>query len=199
MYKQVIIILLSLYSISAFSQSVVYQDNKNVGVLNEQTNYLCDDCYYKDTISIFNKVIIIKEPAIVESKNVSNVGYKNFFSSRYYKEITKINKKKYLIKFNNDLDGNSNWLYISLINNKIYVTESLSYSNDVKKIELSKDDFDYIPSTLVCKKKHKIEIKKEFSILDFFELEKSKSNCYHCPRNISVEECLKYEKKKIKW
>lgn len=199
MYKQVIFILLSLFSLRTFSQIPVFEGNKAVGFLEEQTNYNCENCYYSDTVYIFNKKIVIKEPVLVESKNIPNMGFKDFFSSQYYKEIKKINKNNYVIKFNNNLDGNSNWLYISLIKNKIYIIKSLSYSNSVKKIELAKGDFNYIPSTLVCKNNYKLEINKEFSFFDFFGLAKNEKTCYHCPRDISVEECLKSGNKIFKW
>ncbi len=199
MYKQVIFILLSLFSLHTFSQIPVFEGNKAVGFLDEQTNYNCENCYYNDTISIFNKKIIIKEPILVESKNIPDVGFQDFLSSQYYKEIKKINKNNYIFKFNNDLDGNSNWLYISLIKNKMYIIKSLSYSNSIKKIELAKGDFDYMPSTLICKRNFNIEINKEVSFFDFFGLDKNEKICYQCPRNISVEDCLKSERKIFKW
>ncbi|MDO3426459.1 hypothetical protein QWT87_16380 [Chryseobacterium sp. APV1] len=199
MYKQVIFILLNLFSLHTFSQIPVFDGNKAVGFLKEQTNYNCENCYYSDTVYIFNKKIVIKEPVLVESKNVPNMGFKDFFFSQYYKEIKKINKNNYVIKFNNDSDGNSNWLYISLIKNKIYIVKSLSYSNSVKKIELAKGDFNYISSTLVCKNNYNLEINKEFSFFDFFGLPKKEKTCYHCPRDISVEECLKSSNKIFKW
>ena len=124
MYKQVIFILLSLFSLRTFSQIPVFEGNKAVGFLEEQTNYNCENCYYCDTVYIFNKKIVIKEPVLVESKNVPNMGFKDFFSSQYYKEIKKINKNNYIIKFNNDLNGNSNWLYISLLKTR-YISLNL--------------------------------------------------------------------------
>lgn len=66
----------------------------------------------------------------------------------------------------------------------------------------TKEDYDYLPATEVCKKKLNIEYKDKEGISydGFFNDNIKNDNCYQCPINIKIEDCLKStNKKKYKW
>ncbi|MDR2235548.1 MAG: hypothetical protein LBE92_05455 [Chryseobacterium sp.] len=141
----------------------------------------------QDTMVVWNKKIIIKAPAVmgngsIETENVLEVERKG---------------NTEILKFNAVSNGSSSWLYMQDKGNKICITKELSYSNGIYKKELTKNDFDYLPATQVCVKERSVKVDKSISVTDFFKFKPV--DCYQCPINISVEDCIKNGNKKYRW
>lgn len=167
-------LLLALLMISnfVFSQKIKHADHENIK---------------KDTVILFNKSIIINTPAVMGNGP---------FETETILEIEDQGNTE-ILKFNSLSNGNSSWLYVQNKQNKIYITKELNYSNGVYKKELKKNDFDYLPATQTCTKKLSVMVDKSISLTDFFKF--TPDDCYKCPINISVDECIKNGKVKYSW
>lgn len=199
MYKQVIILSLYFISLNLYGQRSVYEGNKKIGYLHEAVRQNCENCYYWDTYDIFRKKIKLKLP-VYEMGREENGILKNYFENQFSIEVTELSPTIEIIKFNNTSNGNSDWLYFKILDNKIFIVKQLSYYNSTHKIKLDKDeDYDYLPATEVCQRDLNIEYKKSISYKFFFENRKKTNKCYQCPIDIKLDDCLKSTNKKYKW
>lgn len=186
MYKQILYSIFFFFLNNIYSQQIpVFEAGKKLGYLYSKANSNCNNCYSIDTINIFNRKIAIKEPVFIQGDTLED-SIKERFMNQYSLDIA--TKGKYrILKFNNTSDGSSNWLYFLKKKNDIYIVKQISYSNGIMKKELGKNDFDYLPATLICKKTLDIKIVNSLSYFDYFNWEKE-SNCYYSLQDMDLNE-----------
>lgn len=196
MHKQIIFFF--FLSFVGFSQkqdkTPVFENNKRIGFLNEETTKECDNCYYFDSENIFNKKIIFRLPLSTKAQEE-----KNFFDLLYWIKISSYNKNTKTIEFSSTINGSFYRLYVSLINNKLVIIKKMTYSNGTFTYKTDSDN-EMFPSTHICLQKTNEVIIND--TLDFNNLFKyNKKECFDCPIKYSLEECLKMnnKKEKFKW
>lgn len=189
MHKKIINILILLFvSINMKAQTLVYNENQEIGLLNEKANLEeCTNCYYLYNANLFDKNIYIKMPVIIED---------DVFRTNYILEVTN-EGKKIILKFNSIVKGNSIWLYLKKKRKNLFVIKKMKYSNDIYKKELNEDDFDYLPATQICFEKTDVKLIRFIYLDDLDEFRED--NCYKCPINISIEDCISNKKKEYLW
>ncbi|WP_281232508.1 hypothetical protein [Flavobacterium gelatinilyticum] len=200
-YKQIICIFLLFFGIKAISQNknkiIVYEKKKKIGYLNHQTTESCNTCYYFITKKIFNKSIVIKLPATIN-------GLKNelFFNPLYELKISSVNKDIKIIEFNSTLTGSAFLIYIFKNHNNLYLLKKLSYSNSSYQKSDNQGGVYNIPSSYICiqNSNQKIAIKDYLDFENLFDFNKIKE-CFHCPTNYTIDECIviRNKKKKFNW
>ncbi|SDJ92106.1 hypothetical protein [Chryseobacterium jejuense] len=186
-----LILLFLLLVISAFkgkAQISVYSNESIIGKLNEKTvRTACENCYYQESIALFNKKIKIKIPVSIENGKLQ--------TERILEISEKGNNK--ILKFNAVSDGSSNWLYLQKKRDRIHIIRKLSYSNAVYAKEIKKKDFDYLPATEVCTRNASGVINEEISFNGLFMF--VPTDCYKCPIKTDVNDCIKNGKIKYNW
>jgi hypothetical protein len=196
MYKQIIFFF--FLSFAVFSQKLdktsVFENNKRIGFLNEETTKECDNCYYFDSENIFNKKIIFRLPLLTKTQEE-----KNFFDLLYWIKISTYNKNTKIIEFSSTISGSFYRLYVSLVNNKLVIIKKMTYSNGTFTYKTD-DDNEMFPSTQIClQKPNKVIINDTLNFNNLFKY--NKKECFDCPIKYSLEECLKMNnrKEKFKW
>jgi len=194
MYKQ--IMFLFVFSLTGFAQKLdkapVFENNKRIGFLNEQTTKLCDDCYYFNSENIFNKKISFKLPLTTTTQDGLN-----FFDLLYWIKISTYNKNTKIIEFSSTITGSFYRLYVSLINNKLVIIKKMTFSNG--RYTYKTDDDNYMfPSSYIClQTTNKVIINDTLNFNNLFKF--NKKECFDCPIKYSLEECLKMKNKKEKF
>ncbi|NRS90777.1 hypothetical protein HNQ02_003724 [Flavobacterium sp. 7E] len=187
MYKQIILcaVIFVSTSCSTYGQKTpVFENEKQVGYMNEESNYDCNNCYFMHSIVVLKKILLIKEPVYIQDR-VKKDSVHSYIVNEYSTEITNLNKTTSIIKFNSTSNGSSYWLYISIRNGLLFIVKQLSYANAITNEE---------PSTKVCVKKINKRINKKIDFYDFFENKDVNQNCHFCPVTVSIEECIRLSK-----
>lgn len=120
--KQIILWVIAFISIgNSYRQKMsVLENEKQVGYLNEKTDYDCNNCYYLDTIVVLKKTLIVKESVYIQGR-MEKDSVQSYFTNTYSSVISKFKKNISIIKFNSTSNGNSYWLYITIKNNYLYI------------------------------------------------------------------------------
>ncbi|MDM1556865.1 MULTISPECIES: hypothetical protein [Chryseobacterium] len=187
--QSIFFLLLLLMSVfKGKAQDSVYSNSLIIGKLHEETaRTACENCYYQQSITLFSKKIKIKIPVMIENGK--------FQAGRILETTGKGNHK--ILKFNSISDGSSNWIYLTYKRNKIFIIRKLTYSNAVYAKEIKKNDFDYLPATQVCSRRTSGIINEEISFSDLFIF--IPADCYKCPIQTDVNDCIKNGKIKYGW
>ncbi|WET49044.1 hypothetical protein PYS58_21170 [Chryseobacterium indologenes] len=187
--QSIFFLLLLLMSVfKGKAQDSVYSNSLIIGKLHEETARItCENCYYQQSIILFSKKIKAKIPVMIENGK--------FQAGRILEIAGKGNSK--ILKFNSVSDGSSNWLYLQNKGGKTHIVRKLSYSNAVYAKEIKKNDFDYLPATEVCTKNASEIINGQISFTDLFRF--IPSDCYKCPIEIDINECIMNGKIKYNW
>jgi len=201
MYKQIIYCLLFLFVIKLNSQNQyktpIYEKNKKIGYLNQQTIENCNNCYYLVKRKIFNKSIVFKLPA-----NINGQKNEIFFNALYELKISDFNKNTKKIEFNSTISGSASSIYISKKDSNLYFTKKESYSNSSYQEIDGQGGVYGIPSSYICIQNinQKIIDKDYLDFEDLFKFNKT-NDCFHCPTNYTINECIEIrnKKKKFNW
>lgn len=182
------LLLLLLSAFKGKAQDSVYIDTSVIGKLHEETiATACENCYYQENITLFSKKIKAKIPVMIENGT--------FQAGRILETAGKGNNT--ILKFNAVSDGSSNWLYLQNKGGKIHIVRKLSYSNAVYAKAIKKNDFDYLPATQVCSRTTSGIINEEISFSDLFIF--ISADCYKCPIQTDINDCIKNGKIKYGW
>lgn len=189
LYQSIFFFLLLLMpALKGKAQVSVYSKESTIGKLHEETlRTACENCYYQESITLFSKKIKIKIPVMIENGK--------FQTGRILETTGEGNNK--ILKFNSVSDGSSNWLYLQNKGGKIHIVRKLSYSNAVYAKEIKKNDFDYLPATQICTRNASGIIKEEISFNGLFMF--IPTDCYKCPIETDVNDCIKNGKVKYSW
>ncbi|WP_131535975.1 hypothetical protein [Pedobacter nototheniae] len=199
-----IIIFLLFCSFSILAQNrpkiAVYEKNKLVGFLYQKTNYDCESCYSISKIKIFNKIFEIKIPVQINGRENGSL-IQSYFNNCFIVRVAINSNNTAIVKINSVDNGDRYWLYLTTINNQLYIIKKMSFTHNIYNKRITKDDFEPFSSTLICSQSLKIGIKGQVNFYDFFEDNDEKYNCFDCPIKYTVEECLaaKRKNKKIIW
>lgn len=194
MYKQIIIILLVLSYNFNKSQQLVYRNDTIIGKLHQNAVIKCDDCYNYSEENILRKAILLKLPVEITCDNKNNCNYELIYNY----ELSRIDSKRAIIKFNSYSNGDSYWLYLKNIDQNIYIYKKILYKNGIYKKRIKSNDYDYLPATEVCFENLNIKVVKYISFEDHFNSVVFK-NCYKCPIQVKVENCIKNQRINYKW
>lgn len=172
---------------------LVYENNKVVGKISQQTTHICKECYTLSNSEIEN--IKIKIP--VSNRNINNksVLEQDFAVDKMLKDdentvlkySSTSSSKSYEIAINKNKSGDT------------YIVRSLTNSYGSKDIKIGDNDYESFQSNFICQSEKKIKIKETITLNDSPVF--LKEDCFDCPVKYTIEECLANKKKgvKMKW
>jgi len=204
LYQQVILLLIGILWVSPLkvaaqdsSPTTVFRDKQPVGRLDSVAGQPCEGCYTIHRHVVFGKEIQIRVPVSVVSVN----GTKKYSEDYTIEEQTSDNKKTLVVQ-NNNTSENFRFVFSGKHGGRllsVQKTVNASYHH-----RIAKDDYVDVPSTQICRKEFIKGVKAIPQVIDFgnFDMLKENTNdCFNCPTDLSVEECLKKKKSKVpfKW
>lgn len=192
MRKQIIYLFFILFYSLQSCQSIplnndipVLQNKKKVGFINQDTDFKCDSCYTLRTVKIENKNLTFKIPV-----SLNNINNKNIFQEDYELSATGLS-----IKYNSLYNSASYIFKLKKNKNNLILTKISKISASVNHHKIAENDYVDYPATSICEKDadHILLQNREINLNQYFI--NSDKNCFLCPSNYSVQECL--EKKKM--
>ena len=211
MYKKIITTLLinSLFLISCSVKNtqvkedinlgsediLVFENNKVVGKINEQTLYDCTACYTINTIDVGKSKIKIKIPVSARGMNNQLLLQHDFMiDSLISNEIST------LIKYSSTSSSKS--YEVTLKQNSDYsiqITKLLTYNSATKDVKIGADDYAPFQSNFICSNEKARPVKDTITLNDSFVF--TDNDCFDCPINYSIEDCVANRKNgvKMKW
>lgn len=173
--------------------TLVYQNKKVIGKINQETKFKCIACFVLNKVRIGKKEINMKIP-------VSNREINNKTVLAYDFAIDKISRitNKVVIKYSSTSSTKS---YEINLEDKTPTTivKNISYSYGMKDIKIGENEYAPFQSNFVCKSEKKMIIKDTILLGDNSKF--TTSECFDCPVKYTIEECLENKKKgiKMKW
>lgn len=196
MHKQIISLFFLLFytlqscqTVSVSSETPVLQNRKQVGLINQPTDFKCDSCYALRTVKIKDKHLTFKVPV-----SLKTVDSKSIFQEDY-ELLSEQSKDGLLIRYNS-LDNSDAYIFrIGKNKNNPVMTKISKFSSTVNHHKIAKDDYVDYPATSICEKavNEVLPGNGEINLNQYFI--NSDKGCFLCPSSYSVKECL--EKKKI--
>jgi len=196
MRKQIIYLFFLLFyslqscqSISVNNDIPVLQNKKKVGFINQAADIKCDSCYALRTIKIDGKNLSFKIPI-----SLNNINNKDIFQEDYELLIDQ-STNGLLIKYNSLNNADSYIFKVKKTKSSLILTRISKISSSVNHHKIAENDYVDYPATSICEKDvtHVLSDNREINLNQYFI--NSDKNCFLCPSNYSVKECL--EKKKI--
>ncbi|HCA09384.1 hypothetical protein [Chryseobacterium sp.] len=196
MRKQIIYLFFLLFyslqscqSISASNGTPVLQNKKQVGLIDQAADVKCDSCYALRTVKTEGKNLTFKIPV-----SLNTINDKSIFQEDY-ELLSDQSKDGLMIKYNSLSNSDSYIFRIVKNKNNFVLTKISKISSSVNHHKIAKDDYVDYPATSICEKdvNHVLVGNREINLNQYFI--NSDKNCFLCPSNYSVKECL--EKKKI--
>lgn len=196
MHKQIIYLFFLLFyslqscqSMSVNNETPVLQNKKQVGLINQATDFKCDSCYALRTVKIEGKNLTFRVPV-----SLNKVNSKSIFQEDY-ELVTAQSKDGFVIKYNSRYSSDAYVFRIGKNKNNTVITKISQITSSVNHHKIAENDYVDYPATSICDKNanHVLLPNQEINLNQYFI--SSDKNCFLCPSNYSVEECL--EKKKI--
>lgn len=172
--------------------TLVYENNKVIGKIAQKTTFTCKMCYAINSIKIGNKEIKLQIP-------VSNRGVNNESILEYDFAIDKIenNLNSTEIRYSSTLSSKA--YEVKLDKNEkgeIYISRVITHSYGIKDIKIGENDYESFQSNSVCQNEKKTFIKDTITVDDNFFF--TNEECFDCPIEYTIEECIANKKKGVK-
>lgn len=196
MCKQIILFFLLVNQLVNAQEKInkkpVYDKLKIVGFLYNDTKLKsCEGCYVLDSLTIFDKIIIIKSEVLIIGIGESKKQFSNLYSIEKIKE-----GENFILVINNTMNSTSNKLYLKKIKRELFIFKQFSQSSSSTKIKIGKNDYLSYPSNYICiNTVNKKVLDNILDISDLFRYEQNKE-CFHCPIKYSLKECLEMYNRK---
>ncbi|MCT2561587.1 hypothetical protein [Chryseobacterium herbae] len=200
MRKQIIYLFFILFyslqscqSMSVSNDIPVLQNKKKVGLLNQVTDFKCDSCYTLKTMKVADKNLTFKIPV-----SLNTINSKNIFQEDY-ELLSDQSKDGLLIKYNSIYNSASYIFKIGKNKNNIVITKISKISSSVNHHKIAENDYVDYPAISICDKEggNVYLQNREINLNQYFI--NSDKNCFLCPSNYSVEECLEKKKTNAKF
>ncbi|MEZ0005357.1 hypothetical protein ABH942_000708 [Flavobacterium sp. 28YEA47A] len=168
--------------------TLVYESNKVIGKITQPTTYNCKACYTISNSKIGN--IKIKVP--VSNRMINN---QSLLEQDFAIDKIVTNGNNTIIKYSSTSSSKAYEMEV----NKDYIVRLLTYSYGSKDIKIGENDYESLPANSICQSEKKIKIKDTITLNDSYVF--TNKDCFDCPVNYTIEECIANKKKgvKMKW
>lgn len=174
---------------SVADSTFVYENNKIIGKVYQQTTFDCKTCYTISDSKVGNYKIKIP----VSNRNINN---QSVLEHDFIIDKTLKNENNTVIKYSSTSSSKAYEILIENKKDEAYIVKSISYSYGSKDVKIGENDFESFPSNFICQSENRIKIKDTIMLNDSSVF--AKEDCFDCPVRYTIDECMANKKKGVK-